>query len=66
MKRILIQGATILTLDPRIGDLRGGRCHTNLDRRGAGFGRRAGLTPWWQLATSGTLRLLGREACGGM
>ena len=23
MKRILIQGATILTLDPKIGDLRG-------------------------------------------
>jgi hypothetical protein len=43
-----------------------GRCHTNLDRRGAGFGRLADLTPWWRLATSGTLRLLGREACGGM
>jgi hypothetical protein len=42
------------------------RCHTNLDRRGAGFGMRADLTPWWRLATSGTLRLLGREACGGM
>jgi hypothetical protein len=41
------------------------RCHTNLDRRGAGFGRRADLRPRWRLATSGTLRLLGREACGG-
>jgi hypothetical protein len=41
------------------------RCHTNLDRRGAGFGRRADLRPLWRLATSGTLRLLGREAYGG-
>src|SRR5580700_1274999 len=41
------------------------RCHTNLDRRGAGFGRPADLRPRWRLATSGTLRLLGREACGG-
>jgi type I site-specific restriction endonuclease len=42
-----------------------GPCHTNLDRRGARFGRRADLRPRWRLATSGTLRLLGREACGG-
>src|SRR5580704_9520886 len=42
------------------------RCHINLDRRGAGFGRPADLRPRWRLATSGTLRLLGREACGGM
>jgi hypothetical protein len=42
----------------------GRRCHTNLDRRGARFGRRADLRPRWRLATSGTLRLLGREACG--
>ena len=41
------------------------RCHTNLDRRGEGFGRRADLRPLWRLATSGTLRLLGREAYGG-
>jgi integrase len=42
-----------------------GRCHANLDRRGAGFKRRADLRPRWRLATSGTLRLLVREACGG-
>jgi hypothetical protein len=42
------------------------RCHINVDRRGAGFGRPADLKPRWRLATSGTLRLLGREACGGM
>jgi transposase-like protein len=44
----------------------GRRCHTNLDRRCARFGRRADLRPRWRLATSGTLRLVGREACGGM
>jgi hypothetical protein len=43
-----------------------GRCHINLGRRGAGFVRPADLRPQWRLATSGTLRLLGREACGGM
>jgi hypothetical protein len=42
------------------------RCHTNLDRRGAGFGGPLNFRPRWRLATSGTLRLLGREACGGM
>jgi hypothetical protein len=50
----------------RVNEAARRRCHTNLDRRGAGFGMRADLTPWWRLATSGTLRLLGREACGGM
>ena len=43
-----------------------GRCHTNLDRRSAGFGTPLNFKPRWRLATSGTLRLLGREACGGM
>ena len=33
------------------------RCHTNVDRRGAGFGKRADLRPRWRLATFGTLRL---------
>ena len=37
----------------------------NLDRRGEGFGRPADLRPRWRLATSGTLRLLRREAYGG-
>ncbi len=31
-----------------------GRCRTNVDRRGAGFGRRPDLRPRWRLATSGT------------
>ena len=39
-----------------------GRCHVNLDRRGAGFGRPADLRPRWRLATSGTLRLLGTRS----
>ena len=33
------------------------RCHTNVDRRGAGFRKRADLRPRWRLATFGTLRL---------
>jgi hypothetical protein len=45
--------------------LLGRRCHTNLDRRGAGFGGRAHLKLQWRLATSGTLRLLRHEVCGG-
>jgi hypothetical protein len=34
-----------------------GPCHTNLDRRGSRFGRRADLRPRWRLATSGRLHL---------
>jgi hypothetical protein len=43
-----------------------GRCHTNLDRRGAGLEGPLSSRPRWRLATSGALRLVGREACGGM
>ena len=55
-----------LDLEHLAGEQTRRRCHNNLDRCGAGFGRRAPLRPRWRLATSGTLRLLGREACGGM
>jgi ribose/xylose/arabinose/galactoside ABC-type transport system permease subunit len=36
-----------------------------LDSGGTMFGRPARLRPRWRLATSGTLRFLGREAYGG-
>ena len=44
------------------------RCETNISRGAVTptwIGRRADLRPRWRLATSRTLRLLGREACGG-
>src|ERR1700733_5302832 len=60
---LAVMALHLLEHDLHVGD---GRCHTNLDRRGAAFGRPARLRPRWRLATSGTPRLAGRGACGGM
>jgi hypothetical protein len=43
-----------------------GPCHRNWIWPREGLKREFYLRPRWRLATSGTLRLLGCEACGGM
>ena len=52
--RVLLRGDTEGALSYQLGSAR------------RGVWKAADLRPRWRLATSGTLRLLGREACGGM
>ena len=61
---LALSGETIT--GERDEERRRGRCHINLNRRSAKFGSPSSGSGHGQLATSGTLRLGGRGACGGM